>query len=411
MIFYGGFMKGIFFVMFLTVFILLISSRVSATTTNDDYFPGDTWRTSSPEAQGMDSDLLYQVAETIEATEVSIHSFLVIRHGYLVEEAYFFPYHKNDRHQIHSCTKSFTSALVGIALDKGFLKDVNQKAADFFPEVTTTNLDDRKKVITIENLLTMTSGLDWPEWETSYASVENVINKMELSDNWVEYWLNRPMKDTPGTKWLYNSGGSHLLSAIVHRASKMDEKDFADQYLFKPLGITNYLWNMDKQQNLSGGHGLRLTPGDMAKLGYLYLKKGKWNGKQIVPESWVNASSGMHYNFDQIKWIKEGFRTSGYGYQFWLLPFGGYAAEGYDGQYIFVLPEQDMVVVFTSGLYSYDVNHSSIVPLEYVKSAVIPSVVSNQALPEKPESLSNHMKLLKKLERIAPKNYIWQLKD
>lgn len=374
----------------------------------ENYYPTNSWRTSSPEAQGMDSDILSQMVDLIQTNNwklMNINSILVIRHGFLVEEANFYPTKRDSINTIQSCTKSITSILFGIALDKGLIKDLNQKVVDYFPEITITNLDDRKKYITLENLLTMTSCFDWPEWDIPYESNENVAIKMNHfvmnGENCTEYILNRPITSRVG-EWQYNSGAAHLLSAIIRKVCKMNEKDFIKQNLFKPLGITNYSWPMDAQSNCLGWTGLRLSAMDMAKLGFLYLNKGKWNGKQIVSEDWINKSTQSHYKFNLNNmpyWFSlNGF--SDYGYLWWLNDNAGYSASGHYGQAIIVYPKLDLVVVFTS------YNNDNSIPFRFTRNIIIPSIKSENALPEKPEFLSNHLIFLKKCEKKAPKNFI-----
>lgn len=366
----------------------------------DDYYPGDHWRTSTPEAQGMDSDVLYRLIDAIRSHYLQIDSFLVIRHGYLVDEAYFYPYHKEDIHQLWSCTKSFTSALVGIALDKGLLKNINQKALDLLPGIVITNWDDLKKNITIENLLMMESGLDYPEWTTN-----NPYRSLIRSRNWVEFILNKPMVCNPGEYWNYSSGNSHLLSAILNKVCKTNELAFADQNLFRPLGISKYVWYSDPQGNLGGGFDLSMRPADMAKFGYLYLKKGKWKARQIVSEDWVNQSTQLHYDFpDSLKIYSA---AKGYGYQWWILDTEGYGASGHLGQRILVYPTQDMVIVFTGSLDNKDLA----MPVNMARDMILQSVKSDSALPEKSAAYSSHLKLLKEVESKPQKGHIYQMKD
>ena len=318
----------------------------------------------------------------------------------LVEEAYFAPLnHRDSLHNIHSCTKSFTSALVGIALDKGLIKDLNQKVVDFFPEINITKLDEWKKNITIENLLTMTSGFDWPEWESS--GKENPTDKLAFSVNWVEFMLNTPMKQEPGKYWNYNSGASHLLSAIVHKVCKMDEKDFIEQNLFNPLGISNYTWGKDRDDNYIGGWDLSLTPMDMAKFGYLYLKNGRWKDRQIISKDWVKASTQLQFNFRlNNKNNNTNLIVRGYGYHFWILNFEGFIASGAAGQYIMVFPGKDLVVVFTGSLHN-DVEpqlNTAGIPFQLTCDYILKSIVNESSIPERQAKLSNHLKLLGKKE-------------
>ena len=191
--------------------------------------------------------------------------------------------------------------------------------------------------MTIEHLLTMTSGLDWPEGDPIYSQLWN-------SPDWVQFVLNRPMLVEPGSRFNYNSGCSHVLSAIVAERSGVLTQDFAYERLFAPLGFSNVDWNLTAGGLAIGGWGLNLTPRDMAKFGYLYLNEGVWDGQQIVPAAWVQSSVTPHIETGQ---------TFSYGYQWWTYPkWGAYAAKGRYGQLIFVIPDYEMVVVFTAQMDS-----------------------------------------------------------
>jgi CubicO group peptidase (beta-lactamase class C family) len=300
-------------------------------------WPTTGWRTSSPESQSMDSAKLDQMAREIDEKKIPIKSVLVIRHGFIVAEKNQFPATKNTTYELYSCTKSFTSTLVGIMVDQGLLK-LEQPVLSFFPDKTFENVDERKKAMTVENLLTMTSGLEWNEGDRVYQ-------EMYTSADWVKYVLDKPMAAQPGTQVVYNSGSSHVLSAIVGQAAGMPTLEFARKYLFEPLGIKNptWTWNADSQGNPIGGWGLQLSTRDMAKLGYLFLHEGQWDGRQIVSAEWVkNATTDRMPN----KAVGE----DGYGFQWWTIGDKGYAAQGRYGQIIYVHPELDLVVVMTAQL-------------------------------------------------------------
>jgi CubicO group peptidase (beta-lactamase class C family) len=303
------------------------------------YWPTADWRTSSPEDQGMDSQKLTAMLDEIKEKHLNLHSLLIIRNGYLVSETYFESYQPNTRHPLYSVTKSFVATLIGIALDKGFINGTDQRIVDFFPERTFANLDQQKAAMTLEDTLTMRTGLDWQEGDPAYRA-------MYVSPDWVKYVLDEPMTTLPGNQFNYCSGCSHLLSAIVRQTTKMNPRDFAEQYLFKPLGITNVRWDTDAEGTPIGGWGLQLTPRDMAKLGYLYLRKGQWEGQQIVSAQWVENATRTH---------TETGGDLGYGYQWWTYPsLAAYTALGRDGQTIFVIPELDLVIVTTAEIGGHD---------------------------------------------------------
>ena len=314
-----------------------------------DYWPTINWQTTTPEEQGMDSTYLTALDDYIDEAYLGnpIVSTLVVKNGYLVHETYYDPSYGRDMNatrNIYSCTKSVTSTLIGIAVSHGNLS-TDDYLVDFFPNMTIQNLDSRKQAITVEDLLTMTSGLPWDEHSHPYTHPENDWYRMTSSDNWVEFVINRPMDYSPGEAWAYNTGGSHLLSAILNQATNMTTNAFAETHLFGPLGITDYVWGADPQGINNGGSALHLRPRDMAKIGFLFLNNGTWNGEQIVPAEWVATAVHSHVALGN-DW--------GYGYQWWVpasitTPLTScYSARGYLGQYIYVFPDMDMVVVFTS---------------------------------------------------------------
>jgi len=232
---------------------------------------------------------------------------------------------------------------MGIAINKGIISDVNQKMTDFFPEYEIDNLTADKKNITLEHMLTMSTGLEWYEMEYSYGDERNSFYQWVRSDERVKYVLDLPMTAVPGTDYNYNTGVSHLLSAIIQKESGMRTDSFAMKNLFEPLGINDFYWFIEPNGIPTGGHGLLLSPRDMAKFGYLYLNNGIWDGTQVVPENWVKESSKP---LIQRKYITDFY----YGYQWWVRPDNYYCAVGYAGQWIYVVPDSDLVVVFTNSI-------------------------------------------------------------
>jgi CubicO group peptidase (beta-lactamase class C family) len=310
----------------------------AATPAPDTYWPTDDWRTSIPEEQGMDGARLAQMLEAVQQQHLNLHSLLVIRHGYIVSETYYAPYAQDTRHELYSCTKSFISTLVGIAVDQGKIRGLDERVIDYFPDRAFANLDAQKETMTVDDLLTMRSGLDWEEGDPAYV-------EMYQSRDWVKYVLDKPMAQSPGSHFNYCSGCSHVLSAIVRQAAGMETRAYADQFLFEPLGIKNAGWDIDSTGMVIGGWGLHITPRQMAKLGYLYLHGGMWDGQQIVSAEWVKAATQRHTDTDG---------SSDYGYQWWLYPDrGAYAALGRFGQTIFVVPESDLIIVFTAQIDSH----------------------------------------------------------
>ena len=306
-----------------------------------DYWPVDAWRSCHPSQVGMDPKMLKDLNEEIRLLlelQVDVRNFLIVKDGYIVAEQYYSEeYGQEDKHRIYSCTKSLVSACVGIAMEKGMIGSLDQKMLDFFPDHDIQEPSLEKSNITLEDLLTMTSGLEWYEMEYPYGDERNTYSQWANSGYGVNFVLNLPMSAVPGEEFAYSSGVSHVLSAIVQESSGMRCDSFAAQYLFSPLGITDYYWPVDEKGVAIGGSGVRLRPRDMARFGYLYLMQGKWNGEQLIPISWVESSGEAHV---PRKYIPEAW----YGYQFWVNE-GYYSAVGYGGQWIMIVPGHNLVVV------------------------------------------------------------------
>jgi CubicO group peptidase (beta-lactamase class C family) len=306
----------------------------------------DGWVTSSLREESVDpekiSELMRNILNGNEEVK-NVHSVLLVKNGKLVLEEYFYGNHRNGLHRIASDTKSVTSILVGIAVDRKLLYDLNQMLYDFFPEYKGTQWIDQKYEITLKHALTMTSGLDWDELTYPYWDARNSSVKFERSGSWIEYILNRETKESPGKTFTYNSGLSILLGEIIRKSTGMYADKFAEQYLFGPLGISEYDWLRHDDGTIHSGGGLRLRPRDMAKIGYMMLKNGNWKGKQIVSQKWAQESTKAQ--------VSAGLY--GYGYQWWSGKtiannqiIDSYWARGLGGQFIFVFPVMDLVVVF-----------------------------------------------------------------
>ncbi|HEY3024554.1 MAG TPA: serine hydrolase [Pyrinomonadaceae bacterium] len=297
------------------------------------YWPAKEWRTSTPEEQGLDSEKLREALDYIRQHSVSIHSLLIVRNGYVVLDAYFFPYNQRDPHDVASVTKSITSTLVGIAIDEGKIKSVQQPAISFFPEGSVGNNNDRKQRMTVEHLLTMSSGLQCEPRKNELTLLE-----MKESKNWVKFMIDLPMAEEPGQKFVYCSGGMHLLSGIISQVQGQSADAFARRSLFKPLGIRTALWPADPQGVSDGWGDLHLHPRDMAKIGYLWLNRGVWNGRRVVSADWIDRST------------RPSPASSEYGYGIWIRSDAGiYEAVGRGGQRISVVPSKNIVVVMSGG--------------------------------------------------------------
>ena len=270
----------------------------------------------------------------------NMDSLLVTRHGRIVLEATYAPFRAGLKHRINSSTKAVISTLVAMAMRDGRLDSTDRRVMEFFADRTIANLDDAKKAITIRHLLDMTSGLEWTE---GLDGIPRSFLAMERSPDWQQFVLDRPMSTAPGTLFYYDSGNSHLLSAILTKVTGKSALDYARETLFGPLGIEDVLWRGDPQGISGGGAGLYMHPRDMAKIGYLYLRGGVWEGKQILPASWIESVRKADVDMRET-WAQD----LRYGSQFWVMPGrDAYMAVGYDRQLIVVMPKLDIVAVMT----------------------------------------------------------------
>ncbi|MCZ8521928.1 MULTISPECIES: serine hydrolase domain-containing protein [Paenibacillus] len=341
----------------------------------EDPWPTAGWLAVEPEAQGMDSGVL---AGTIEAFRGrGVHSLAVIRGGRLVAEAYDRGTEAEVPQDVRSVTKSIVSALTGAALADGKLKSVEQRAAEFFPVLEG---DPVKSQIRIKHLLSMTSGLQWDNAEDR-SSVA-----MMHSDNWIDYILARPAASSPGKVSTYSNGDAHLLSAVLQEAVGAPLSEYARTRLFGPLGIGNFRWNADPQGRSIGAWAMALTARDMAKLGWLFLKEGEWEGKALLPKGWVRESLSKRV----VHHYKDG-RQGGYGYFWWLKPLASgllgadkrsyetFYAAGSGGQRIFVVPGLELVVTLTASSADGEMP-------EELLNGVVRSIRPKSQLPAAPDS-------------------------
>ncbi|MFW9788627.1 MAG: serine hydrolase domain-containing protein [Candidatus Thorarchaeota archaeon] len=342
-----------------------------------DYWPTDGWMNSTLKEQGLNEKLLDEMMDEIQTHAIRIDSISIVRNGYMVFDKYPRTLYDADReHIIHSCTKSFTSALVGIAIAEGYIPGVDSKLVDLLPNRTMDNLDTWKESVTLEHLLTMTSGFEWDEWTEPYSSSENSHYQMYTSGNPVQFYLDLPMAAEPGELWVYSSGASHLLGAIVAETTGVSLLEYAEQKLFTPLGIStaDVIWPIDNQGYYYGSGGVYMLPRDMAKFGYLYLNNGTWDGEQVVPSEWVQASAETIIHFSEYE---------GYSYQWWTYQSEDvdvYSAVGFQGQNIFVVPELDMVVVFTSSVPPYEPYPQTAILFDYIIPAALKELTTQDRI-------------------------------
>ncbi len=313
------------------------------------------WPVTTPEEQGMDSALLSQLLDAVPEQAPALHSLLIIRNGAIVKEKYFFSHTAATPHVVYSITKSVVSALVGIAIQQGSIQSVDQRVLDFFPGRNFGNMNSRKAAMTLKDVLTMTSGLKWVDADPYWRQIRS-------SPDWLAYMMSQPLVSTPGEQFNYCSGCSHILSGILYATTGQTPQEYADLYLFGPLGIRDEYWETDTQKISVGGWGLKLTSRQMARFGQLYLDRGRWQGQQLIPADWVAESTRPLVPSDS---------DLGYGYQWWHnASLQGFAALGVDGQMIFIHPATNLVVVFTSGATEHEVEFGLI--RKYILPAVQP---------------------------------------
>ncbi len=310
----------------------------------EPYWPTEDWRKTAPESTGMDSSYLVDMFRYIEGEHIPMEGFIIVKDGYIVAETYGGKYSEETPHPIYSVTKSLTSAAVGAAVKEGAIKSTDEKVLDYLDAGKITDLNDWKKELTIKHFLTMKSGLDFPEQsQKGFYESDTWKNFVEADDS-TYFMLNRPVRAEPDS-WSYSTGDARVVSRIVQEATGSPLSDYVQKQIFDPLGITDVEWPADHSGTSFGGTGVKMKPRDMARFGYLYVKDGKWEGEQILPEGWVKESTQPYGDTDS------NFDGRKYGYYFWLKQVKGYdtyRAMGLYGQYIVVVPELDLIVVQTS---------------------------------------------------------------
>jgi len=309
---------------------------------------GDGWKTNDLKSQKVDTTLIYRLFSQLNERENKIHSILLVKGKQIIIEEYFNGQVVDQKHDLRSATKSIRSILLGIAIDKGFIDNINDPISKYLKTpIPNKNLDQRKEKITIKHLLTMSSGLDCNDWDKKSKGQEDKIYKKK---DWLQYTLNLPMVNEPGAVSNYCSMGVVLIAEIISQASGMTIDKFAEHYLFNSLAINNVSWgHTSNKRIIPSGKRLYMTSRDLAKIGQLILDKGKWNEKQIVSKKWIEESTMPKTKITGID----------YGYLWWNIlfklnekVFTSKTALGNGGQYIMVLPKLDIVAVFTGGAYN-----------------------------------------------------------
>ena len=337
-------------------------------------WPGETWPVSTPEAEGVDPEAINDLIREIEAGDYGlIDHFLLIRNGKVIADRHFeqdyeavmvqydttnyqynydsvewHPFYRDTHlHTMQSVTKSVLSAAVGIAVDEGHIGGVHVPVLPYFDDYEFDASDPRKQAMTLEDLLTMRSGILW-NTAGGYDDDEHSTIKMELSDEWMPFILNQPMYADPGTRYQYNDGASVMIGHVLHQATGRRTDEWARDKLFGPIGIDDFYWKITEAGEADTEGGLYLETHDLARIGYLFLRNGEWDGERIISEEWVQTStSPIEPDINPANQRVD----PGYGYQWWITGQSGgrtevFAANGYGGQFLMVSPEHDMLVVF-----------------------------------------------------------------
>ena len=367
-------MKPFLYVLALSFCLITTGFVFLGTVVDDPIYPGETWAVSTPEAEGVDPEAIEAIHQDMLAGKYGlVDHFLLIRNGKVIADHHYeqdyesiaanydttnhqynydhpdwHPYYRDTKlHTLQSVTKSITSAALGIAVDEGYLDNVEMPAMQMFEGYKQNMSDQRRKDVSLEDLLTMRAGINWNEM-ISYDDSTNSCIIMEASVDWIQYVLDQPMREAPGTKFDYNSGVSVLLGKLVGIATGKRVDQWAKEKLFEPIGIKDFYWKITPLDEVDTEAGLYLSSHDLARIGYLFLRKGKWEGKQIISESWVETSTSPVVGDIQPG---NGRPDAGYGYQWWVPNQKGgettvFAGNGYGGQFVLVSPEHDIVAVF-----------------------------------------------------------------
>ena len=327
----------------------------------------DGWKTDSLTSKSIASNKFHLLFNKLQPAPHKMHGFLLIRENTLVLEEYFNNHTHDTQHDLRSVTKSVRSLLLGIAIDKGYIDSIDDPISKYLKSHTPKkNLDPRKNEISIRHLITMSAGWDCNDWDQSSAGQEDKVYRKK---DWIQFTLDLPVINDPGTVSNYCSMGSILMAEIVSQASGMPIDQFAKKYLFDPLGIRNFSWgHTSKKEVISSSKRLYMTPRELAKIGQLVLNKGKWKDHQVVSEQWIDESTSPHTKITGMD----------YGFNWWRIPFqlhnlqtNAIVATGNGGQYIMIFEEFDMVVVFTGGAYN---SEDDKLPFAIVKDIVLSSV-------------------------------------
>ena len=336
----------------------------------------DEWKVSNIKKEGFDELLLKNLIDSINSGSITnTHSVLIARNGHLIFEKYFSGFNASVPHDMRSASKSISSAITGFAINKGYLKSVNEKMYDLLPEKYkyTENSDERKSRIKIKDLLTMSSGIDAVDFgmDKESPASEDVY---QSSNDWIKTILEAPMINEPGTHAFYGTANPYLLGIALDHEIKEPMEFFIHKDLFAPLGINNYLLQNDIDGKPYFGGGIYMTPRDMLKFGQMYLDKGKWNGKQIISKEWVEEAFGKYLILENTAQKNEyGYLWWHYNYKIGNVSIESIEARGAGGQYIFVIPKYNLTAVITSANFR---NGRYWQPEKIMESYILPAITT-----------------------------------
>jgi CubicO group peptidase (beta-lactamase class C family) len=332
---------------------------------------------TTPESQGIASAAILRFIEAVEDQIRDFHSFMLLRHGKVVAEGWWSPYQRHNPHMLFSLSKSFTSTAVGLAIHEGWFS-IDDKVVTFFPGDIPAQVNEHLAAMEVRHLLSMSTG-------QAEDSMSTMTARKDM--DWAKGFFDAPIVHKPGTHFLYNTGATYMLSAIIQKTTGLKLIDFLEPRLFRPLGFENPTWEQSPQGINTGGFGLSITTEEIARFGQLYLQKGMWGDQRLIPEAWVEEATTSHISNGtdpDYDWAQ------GYGYQFWRCRHGAYRGDGAFGQYCVVMPRQDAVLVITAGLPEMQQ------PLNLVWEMLLPAMGAD-ALPDDPEA---HDQLTSKLSSL-----------
>lgn len=339
---------------------------------------------STPEAQGVSSAAISAFLDKVTESKIDFHSIMVVRHGNVIAEGWWSPYAPQLKHTMYSLSKSFTSTAVGLAIDEGHFT-IDSPVLSFFPQDEPNEVSSNLAAMKVRHLLTMSTG-----------HVKDTIQPMRHStDSWARTFLRQPVEKEPGTFFLYNTGATYILSAIIQSVTGQTLQEYLRPRLFDPLSISGEDWETNPQGINTGGYGLRIKTEDIAKFGQLFLQKGMWNGKQIVPAKWIEEATRSQIASNSSKSTRpkeEDDWAQGYGYQFWRCRPGGYRGDGAFGQFCMIMADYDAVIAITSE--SFSMQNSMNLVWEHLLPAMHKSASALPADPPSHIALSKDLKAL-----------------